>query len=423
MGNANGALVIYPSRVGCNDYDPDNRLAEAVGLTQALDLQVLDAQIVPIRSVRAASFFGTGHMQRIGADAHQHGAGVVIIDDHITPGQQRTLEKEWNTKVVDRTGLILEIFALRARTKEGRLQVELARLEYERSRLVRTWTHLERQKGGFGFMGGPGETQIEADRRQLRTKITRLKKELKDVQRTRGLHRKARKKIPYPIVALVGYTNAGKSTLFNAITGADVLAKDMLFATLDPTLRGVILPSGRKVILSDTVGFIIDLPTELVAAFRATLEEVTEADLILHMRDISSANSAEQAKDVDKTLSNLLEPNHQNQNVLEVWNKIDLLDTAQRDDTIRNADTAGVMCTSAVTGAGIPELLSAINKLVFKEKTHNITTQTADGKERAWLMARGHVQSFTDLDDGRTAFVVGLTDEDFQRYSAAFTST
>ncbi|HYD45809.1 MAG TPA: GTPase HflX, partial [Phenylobacterium sp.] len=287
-----GAVVIHPDRDARGVREPETRLQEAVGLAQALDLEVREALIAPLRKLAPATLFGRGKVEEIGAIAEEADASVVVVDDALTPVQQRNLEKAWGAKVIDRTGLILEIFARRARTREGRLQVELARLTYERSRLVRTWTHLERQRGGFGVMGGPGETQIESDRRILADKIGRLKRELGDVRRTRDLQRAARKRHPHPTVALVGYTNAGKSTLFNRLTASEVLAEDMLFATLDPTLRTLKLPRGRNAIVSDTVGFISDLPHELVEAFRATLEEVREADLVLHVRDIAGADSA-----------------------------------------------------------------------------------------------------------------------------------
>ena len=299
------ALVIHPVRPGGAQRVPEAKLDEATGLALALDLEVVEGMVAPIRQVTPATLFGSGKTKEIGVIANDLGVSVVVVDDALTPIQQRNLEKAWNVKVLDRTGLILEIFARRARTREGRLQVELARLDYERSRLVRTWTHLERQRGGFGVMGGPGETQIETDRRLIAERIGKLKRELDEVRRTRALHRKARERTPFPTVALVGYTNAGKSTLFNRLTQSEVLAKDMLFATLDPTLREIKLPGGRPAILSDTVGFISDLPHELVEAFRATLEEVQQADLILHVRDISGPDSAAQAQDVEEVLEQI----------------------------------------------------------------------------------------------------------------------
>ncbi len=422
---ATSAIVVHPVRQtakdhGAHDYDPDLRLEEAVGLAEAVDLQVKEARILPLRQIRAPTFLGPGHIEDIKTLIDIHHADLVIVDDHITPGQQRNLEKAWQAKVVDRTGLILEIFALRARTREGRLQVELARLEYERSRLVRTWTHLERQRGGFGFMGGPGETQIEADRRLLRDRITKLKKELKAVERTRHLHRQARKRVPYPIVALVGYTNAGKSTLFNTLTGAQVLAKDMVFATLDPTLRAVELKGGRQIILSDTVGFIVDLPTELVAAFRATLEEVIEADVIVHVRDIAAKASAEQAADVEDTLATLLAEQADDKTVLTVWNKIDKLDAQAREITMSEAQQQGVICTSALTGEGLESLKDKLSDLVYPEDLYRIATQHSDGRERAWLLARGRLETIEDRDDGRAELSIWLTRKDYRQYCSEF---
>jgi GTP-binding protein HflX len=318
----------------------------------------------------------------------------------VSPVQQRNLEKEWGVKLLDRTGLILEIFADRARTREGVLQVELAALSYQRTRLVRAWTHLERQRGGFGFVGGPGETQIEADRRAIDDQVIRLKRQLDKVVRTRELHRAARRKVPFPIVALVGYTNAGKSTLFNRMTGADVLAKDMLFATLDPTMRGVTLPSGRKIIVSDTVGFISDLPTQLVAAFRATLEEVLEADLVVHVRDISHPESAEQAADVADILQSLGVGAATPQ--LEVWNKLDLVDASQREALTAQATTRErVFPVSALTGEGIPHLLEIISGVFDEEKTERVmAVPFSDGRRRAWLHAEGVVLSEEATDTG-----------------------
>jgi GTP-binding protein HflX len=325
---------------------------------------------------------------------------LVLVDGPVSPVQQRNLEKEWGVKLLDRTGLILEIFADRARTREGVLQVELAALSYQRTRLVRAWTHLERQRGGFGFVGGPGETQIEADRRAIDDQVIRLKRQLDRVVKTRELHRASRRKVPFPVVALVGYTNAGKSTLFNRMTGAEVLAKDMLFATLDPTMRGITLPSGRKIIASDTVGFISDLPTQLVAAFRATLEEVLEADLILHVRDISHPESAEQAADVADILTSLgvskAVP------MLEVWNKLDLVDASQHEAlAVQAANRAGVFPVSALTGEGIAVLLDAVSTVFDEEKTERVLQLGfAEGKRRAWLHAEGVVLAEVQGDEG-----------------------
>jgi len=325
---------------------------------------------------------------------------LVLIDGSVSPVQQRNLEKAWGVKLLDRTSLILEIFADRARTNEGVLQVELAALSYQRTRLVRAWTHLERQRGGFGFVGGPGETQIESDRRAIDDQVIRLKRQLDRVVRTRELHRAARRKVPFPLVALVGYTNAGKSTLFNRMTGAEVLAKDMLFATLDPTMRGIVLPSGRKIIASDTVGFISDLPTQLVAAFRATLEEVLEADLILHVRDISHPESAEQAQDVAEILTSLGVKASVPQ--FEVWNKLDLVDPSARAALAVNAEgRSNVFPISAVTGEGVETLLAAISQAFDEEKSErSLTLPFADGRKRAWLHEEGVVQSETETEDG-----------------------
>ena len=309
---------------------PEAREEEAVGLARAIDLEPVYSSVVTVADPRPATLIGSGKVEELAAIVKQEEAELVVVDHPLTPVQQRNLEKALNAKVLDRTGLILEIFGERARTKEGTLQVDLAHLNYQKGRLVRSWTHLERQRGGAGFLGGPGETQIEADRRVLQDKIIKLKRELETVRRTRDLHRAKRKKVPFPVVALVGYTNAGKSTLFNRLTGADVLAEDMLFATLDPTLRRVRLPHGTPVILSDTVGFISNLPTHLVAAFRATLEEVVEADLVIYLRDISDPDTAAQAEDVDRILADLGVDVDDKDRVLEVWNKVDRLGEAER---------------------------------------------------------------------------------------------
>ncbi len=339
------------------------KLEEAKGLALAIDLTVTQGLIVPVNQPRPATLFGTGKIEEIGHLLDETDAGLVIIDHPLTPVQQRNLEKQWNSKVIDRTGLILEIFGRRASTKEGTLQVDLAHLNYQKGRLVRSWTHLERQRGGAGFMGGPGETQIEADRRLLQERIVRLERELEQVVRTRQLHRAKRRKVPHPIVALVGYTNAGKSTLFNRITGAGVLAEDMLFATLDPTLRRMKLPHGRTVILSDTVGFISDLPTHLVAAFRATLEEVLEADLVLHVRDMSDPDNAAQAGDVMRILADLgIDEKIAEERIIEVWNKVDRLEPEAHDAILQKADgRANVRAVSALSGEGVDALMDDIS--------------------------------------------------------------
>ena len=380
---------------------PEHGLAEAVSLADALpNLQVLGAEVVRLPKVHPGMLFGSGKVDELRSRLKELDIGLVLVDGPVSPVQQRNLEKEWGVKLLDRTGLILEIFADRARTREGVLQVELAALSYQRTRLVRAWTHLERQRGGFGFVGGPGETQIEADRRAIDDQVVRLKRQLDRVVKTRELHRAARRKVPFPVVALVGYTNAGKSTLFNRMTGAEVLAKDMLFATLDPTMRGVVLPSGRKVIASDTVGFISDLPTQLVAAFRATLEEVLEADLILHVRDISHPETAEQAADVLEILASLkVNPSVP---VLEVWNKLDQVDGAERAALMQQAENrAGVYPVSALTGEGVAGLLAAISQAFDEEKTRcNLHLTFAEGKRRAWLHGEGLVLSENVLEDG-----------------------
>jgi GTP-binding protein HflX len=346
------------------------QLAEAVGLADAIGLDVVGTLIAPMRKPVPATLLGTGKVEEIAALVRVNEATLVIVDHPLTPVQQRNLERAWSAKVLDRTGLILEIFGDRAQTKEGRLQVELAHLNYQKSRLVRSWTHLERQRGGHGFLGGPGETQIEADRRQIETRIRKIEEQLQRVRNMRSVHRAERQKVPRPIAALVGYTNAGKSTLFNRLTGADILAKDMVFATLDPTLRRVRLPHGEDLILSDTVGFISDLPTTLVAAFRATLEEVLEADLILHVRDIASAETAQQAHDVMQVLGELGIHAGQGRRIVEVWNKIDQLEPAQREAVRGRAAAAEprAVPVSAVTGEGLPELLAAIEAALMSER-------------------------------------------------------
>lgn len=361
---------------------------------------MVGGEVVRLPRVHPGMLFGSGKVDDLKARFKADDVALVLVDGPVSPVQQRNLEKEWGVKLLDRTGLILEIFADRARTREGVLQVELAALSYQRTRLVRAWTHLERQRGGFGFVGGPGETQIEADRRAIDDQVIRLKRQLDKVVRTRELHRAARRKVPFPIVALVGYTNAGKSTLFNRATGAEVLAKDMLFATLDPTMRGITLPSGRKIILSDTVGFISDLPTQLVAAFRATLEEVLEADLILHVRDIAHPETNEQAADVADILQSLgVGPATP---MFEIWNKLDLVAPSEREALTQQAETRDrVFPVSALTGEGVPRLLDAISAAFDEEKTERtLAVPFTDGRRRAWLHAEGVVLSETPTDTG-----------------------
>jgi len=416
-------LVLHPVIGGTSrrmlGRSVDDGLAEARSLAEALDLHIVAAEGIVVQRPRAGTLFGSGKCAELAARIADEEIGLVLVDTTLTPVQQRNLERAWGCKVLDRTGLILEIFGERARTREGELQVELAHLDYQKSRLVRSWTHLERQRGGHGFLGGPGETQIEADRRALDTRIDRIRDALAKVARTRGEHRKARARSDYATVALVGYTNAGKSTLFNRLTGEAVTAKDMLFATLDPTMRAIELPGGRRAILSDTVGFISDLPTQLVAAFRATLEEVLDADLIVHVRDITHRESARQAEEVRGVLTELGVGPAAQERMIEVWNKVDLLPSDQLDPLTTIASrTPRVVAVSAVTGQGIDDLRTQMaHELAEPAREETLRLGFDQGDKRAWLFDRNLVRSERQTEGG-FELSVRWTDRDRARYRA-----
>ena len=406
------AGIIYPN-VGNSDLLPEDRLAETKGLAAAISLDILYSEIIKLRTIKPGTFFGSGIIEKVANICKESQLELLIIDADLTPIQQRNLEKALNTKIIDRTALILEIFGERAQTREGCLQVELAHLTYQRSRLVRSWTHLERQRGGAGFLGGPGETQIELDRRIIDDKIVKIKKALEKIKQTRGLQRSARKKVPYPIVALVGYTNTGKSTLFNYLTQANVFAENLLFATLDTTMRRLKLPSGREVILSDTVGFISDLPHELIMAFRATLEEVLEADIVVQVLDAANPENKNQRKDVLEVLHHLgLDKIEHQRNYVEVYNKTDLLSQETINQLKNNKN---IVLTSAINGSGCDTLLNKIDNILGEEyKTITLNLNASDGKLLAWLHKNAEIIK-SDLQEDKFCITARLTDADYSR--------
>ncbi len=419
MARGARAVIALPDRAGDSLRTAEARLDEAAGLAGAIGLDVVDRLTFRVRDPKPATLFGSGQVDAIGQAARMAEAQLIVVDGALTPVQQRNLETATGAKVIDRTGLILEIFGERAATAEGRLQVELAHLDYQAGRLVRSWTHLERQRGGFGFLGGPGETQIEADRRLIRDRMAKIRRELDQVRKTRGLHRSRRQRAPWPVIALVGYTNAGKSTLFNRMTGADVMAENLLFATLDPTMRQISLPGIDKAILSDTVGFVSDLPTQLVAAFRATLEEVTAADLILHVRDIAHPDSEAQARDVTSVLAEIgIEPG-KGAPILEIWNKIDLLPEDEIASVSAQAERRDdVIPVSALSGEGVEQLGRTVaDKLSHGRKRYSVTVDIADGASIAWLHSHGEVLA-TEEQEGALLFDVRLSDADWDRFQS-----